>query len=284
MFEWLRLLSVLWAPDGDGGGDGGGAGDPPPADGGGEGGGGGTAKETDVLPGDPSYFSQISPEMRPQARAAVKDLPKPNDLVKAYIDLSTKMKRAVLIPNAEKPDPAEVKALRQVLDIPEKEADYALKTDAFKDLQGAEAAAAAVAKHAAGAAMTRGQAQKTLDFILGIQKQAREQQAAADTEYQNSFEARLLEAMQGDTKKRDQVVNLMKRFWVARIGDRGSIQRAAAARLFHDPVFATKLADVEAKLSEEPFFDGDRGGQKGAKKGSMGTYSPEFANRYGEGA
>lgn len=241
-------------------------------------------------PGDKpgvAYLSQASPDIRKNA-AIVKLLkesaPTLNDLITAYAGAHGKLARAVVIPNAEKPDPAEVKALREVLGIPEKEDGYGLKFDAFKDLPTAQATAEAVTKHAAASTMTKVQAQKTLDFILGIQKASRDAAEKAGKEYRGSFEARLLEAVGGDVKKRDTILNFYKRFAVKRFGDAELIKRLDAHGFFHDAAFASKLARVEADLSEEPWFDGEGGGGKPPKKGKMGAYDPKFVETYGEGA
>lgn len=228
--------------------------------------------------------SQMSPELRAdkELMKLLEEAPKINDLATRYRDLHGRSKRSIVIPNAEKPDPAEVKALREALDIPEKEDGYALKIDAFKDLQSAQPTAQAVTKHAAASSLTRVQAQKTLDFILGIQRQARAAAEKAGKEYRGSFETRLLEAVQGDTKKRDAIINLATRFWVKRIGDAALIKSADARGDIHDTALALKLAKVEADMSEEPFFDGEAAPpRKGAKQGRMGSYDPEFENRYG---
>lgn len=232
----------------------------------------------------PKYFDQLSPDIANSEDAKLLyDFPHMNDLSKAAINMKRKLARAVIVPDLEKPDPEELKTFREAMGLPENSEGYAIKTDAFKDVEGLDQFVTVVKKQAFGMSLTKIQAQKLFDFVMklgkaGNEKISEERKQAADT-----FDARLLEAVGKDETKKTATLNLFKRFLIKRIANASIIKRLSDAGLIHDPDFVVPIAEkVEQYLGEEPFVEGGRRGEQKAKgKGTMGKYSKEFEEEYG---
>lgn len=280
-WRWQR---VVFENDGAGGGETGGeAGEGGEAGAAGEGGGEGSQGSGAA---EPAYLPQISPELRgdEKVRTLLGKYPKLNDLVQAFVGMDGRLQRSVVVPNMENPDPEELKAFRSAMGLPEKAEDYEVTLEAFQGQEGVEELVPILKKAAFAMGLSKNQAQKFTEFVgklgsVGSKKLAADRKDAADT-----FEARLLEAVGKDEAKRDETLNLFKRFLVKRMGDNALIKELAAAGLVHNPAFAVKAAEIERYFNEEPFVEGraqGNGSGAGAKKGTMGSYSPEFEATFG---
>jgi hypothetical protein len=241
------------------------------------------AASTEVVKGDPVYFSNLSPALRPQVREALRPLQQPNDLAKAYVDMKKKMDRALIVPRADSPDPEEVKAFRAALDIPEGAAGYKIATDAFKDVQGVEEVVKMVQARAAAAHMSNAQGQGMFETIMGLSKAGRDAATTAVAQAKADFEPALLRSLGGDQKKADAAVNLMKSFLIKQIGSQRLVDKLTRDGYIYDPEFVLKAAGLEELLGEEPFIKGGGAGKVGrrAPKGTQGHYSNQFQDQFG---
>jgi hypothetical protein len=241
---------------------------------------------TEVIAGDPVYFSNLSPELRPQVRESLRPLQKPNDLAKAYVDMKKKMDRALIVPNAEKPDPEEVRAFRAALDIPDGQAGYTIDTAAFKDVQGVEEVVKMAQERAAKHHMSKAQAQGLFDTVMGLSKAGRDAALKTQNDAKAAFGPELTRVLGGDEKKAQAAVNLMTQFLTKIIGDQELVDDLTRSGIIFKPKFALKAAALAEQLGEEPIIKG--GGQgRGAKpapRGSQGHYSSQFQEIYGANA
>lgn len=268
---------IYWAPEGAGGTEG----DPgaPEGDGDPEGGTGGTPEGQESV--EIAYLPQIAPDVREGLKGRLQKYPKITDLARAVIDQEDRLARAVVVPDMENPDPEELKAFRAALGLPAKPEEYDIT---LEGIDGGDEAAKALKAAAFKMGLSKAQAAKFGTVIarlatIGLSKQSEDRKKAAET-----FEARLLEAVDNDQAKRDETLNLFKRFLVKRMGDATVIKELAAAGLVHNPAFAVKAAEIERYFSDEPFAEGrpDATGAGGKQaKGTMGDYSPEFQERFG---
>jgi len=283
---------VKWAPDdgagGGGGGTVGGAGDEgAPAGGAPASGvqpasaGGSAPKGAAAEPKDPDYYSQISPELRkdPELRKYLSGHPRLNDLVSRSFEMSKRMARALILPSGEKPDPAEVKAFRTRLGIPEKPDGYQFKVDAYKDVKDLDNAVAFVRQQAAGMSLNNHQAQKLLETYMNLNKVAEDQRKKKQKESEDGFEAKLLDALGGSETKKAETLNLYKRAMVKRFGDEETVNAMVETGLFFNPKFAMGIAGMERNLLEEPFIPGSPQGAGKPKAEGM-AHSREFDEKY----
>lgn len=232
-----------------------------------------------------AYDSQMSPELRadPAIREALKDSPKLNDLVKNYAAGKARLTRALIVPNAEKPDPEEVRAFRAALDIPDGPAGYALVTDAFKDVQGVQEVVKMVQERAGKHHMSRAQGQGLFETIMSLSKAGRDAAAQAATQAKENFGPALTRAVGGDEKVAAAAVNLMKSFLIKHIGSQRLVDNLTRDGYIYDPEFALKAAGLEELLGEEPFIKGGGAGKSGkrAPRGTQGHYSTQFQEQFG---
>lgn len=234
--------------------------------------------------GEPVYLSQLSPETR-QDKAileAIKDSPKLNDLVKNHAALKARMSRAIVVPNAEKPDAAEVKAFREAMGLPEKAEDYVFDSAAFKDVHGVEEVVAMARTNATAMGLTKVQAQKYFDSIMTLSKAGRDAMVSAREEERKNLPAKLVEAFKGDTAKADAAHNRAVNFLARFVKDKKILDDYRATGILYNPSHILTWAAIDEALGEEPFADGNRGGQKGEKRGRQGHYSPGFQDQFGK--
>jgi hypothetical protein len=231
------------------------------------------------------YHPQISPALRSDKaiREALKDSPKLNDLVKNYAGAKARLSRALIVPNAEKPDPEEVKAFRAALDIPDGPTGYTLVTDAFKDVQGVEEVVKMVQERAAKHHMSKSQGQGLFETIMGLSKAGRDAGLKAANDAKEAFAPELVRTLGGDEKKAEAAVNLMKSFLIKHIGSQRLVDKLTRDGYIYDPEFALKAAGLEELLGEEPFIKGGGAGKggKAAPRGTQGHYSPQFQEQFG---
>lgn len=244
-------------------------------------GGGGTGSASGGEKG--GYLSQLSPDLRSDERvvAFAEKHPKLNDLMTAAVDMDGRLGRSILVPDAGKPDPAEVKAFREKLGIPD---DYTLKADGFKTVPGIDGLAAMVKERAKELTLTSVQAQKLFDALATMAKAGGEGSAKARKEAEDALPAKILQAMGGKEEGKTAVVTLFTRFLTDRIGDPEMAKRLKASGLLDDPAFVMKMAQFEDFFSEEPFFKGSSRAPAGqpAPRGTFGgSYAPDFAAKYG---
>jgi hypothetical protein len=240
------------------------------------------------------YASQLSPELRQDKSImeALKDSPKLNDLAKNHAALKARMQRSIIIPNAEKPDPEELKAFRAAMGLPEKADGYEFNTQGFKEVEGVDQVVAMCRAKAAEMGLTKAQGQKLFDAIMGLSKSGRDSVNASRKEMVDTFETRLAAALGNDPEKAKAAQNLHKSFLLNRIaaiadkikpgeGER-IIKTLAANGMLYDTTFTQVNAELAQLLGEEPFADGNGAGPtREAKKGQQ-NYSPEFEATHGK--
>lgn len=260
-----------------------------PTEQGNQGGGAGAATQgaADAAAKQIPYLSQASPTHRENKEILedLQDSPTINDLIANYSKAKRNASRSILIPNAEHPDPAEVKAFYQKMGIPEPHEDYEINTDAFKDVASASEIAKTAREHARAMGLNKTQAQKYFENIATLAKGGRDGAASAMKQYQDTFESRLLEAVGKDEAKKAATINLMKAGLVKHFGDEGLLNRLKETGLLYDPVFAQKIAAIEERLGDAQFVKGSgEGAQKTAPRGAQGTYSPAWEAQFGKNA
>ena len=266
---------IYWAPDGGGAGDAGDIDDTVDTDDAGDSGDGKDKGKLDI-----AYFSQLSPDVRETLKERLAKYPKLNDLAQAVVSQEDRLSRAVIVPNAEKPDPEEVKAFRNAMGLPEKAEEYEIK---IEDIEGGKEVAGLLKKTAFNMGLTKTQAKKFGDVVVklasaGKTKQEQDQKKAAE-----QFEPLVLEKVGKDEEKKTEVLNLFKRFLIKRIGDTELIKSFTDAGLIYNPAFAVKAADIERNFNDEEFVGGGaQGGGTGKKgKGVFEGYSSDFQKQYG---
>ena len=239
------------------------------------------------------YRSQLSPDIREDKgiMEALKDSPKLNDLVKAHASMKGRMSRAIVIPNAEKPDPEEMKAFRTAMGLPEKAEEYEFNAAAFKDIEGVQEVVAMSRAKAAELGLTKTQAQKYFESIMGLSKAGRDSMTAARKQAQEAFEPQLLELVGKDPERVKATKNLLTAqvLRMANIAERVKkgegeklVRRLGAVGLLNDPIFAMVNAELQEFLGEETFIDGNRTRVKAAKQGKQGSYSQGFKDQFGD--
>jgi len=232
--------------------------------------------------GPPTWLTQISPDRRDKKE--LHKYAKLNDLVDAHIDMEGKLSRAVIIPDPKTATPEDVAAFKKGMGIPEKPEDYAFDAAKYKGTPEVDKLSEATRALAVTAGFTKGQAGKVFEFVAGLVKTGTDAQAQAKAEAQKTFPARLLESVGKDQKKADEVTNRFTAFMTKHIGDEALVKEIAGSGLMFNPAFATKIAEISAKLDDAPYIDG-QGTAASKSKGQFGSsYSPEFNKQYGENA
>ena len=258
--------------------------DPPP---------GGPPKPGDSVP--VAYASQLSPEQRKDERlmGALKAHPKMSDLVHSWDEGQQRLARAIVVPNAQKPDAAEMKTFREAMGLPDKPEDYPLNTAAYKDVQGMEEIVKVVRERALDMSLSKTQAQKLLDTLMGMSNAGRDQVLKARKESAESFDARLLEAVGKEEAKATAAKNLLRSHMI-RLGTNAEklgkgkgealMRKIADSGLLYDPTFALVTAEIASMLGEEKMVKGGGGAGEAAPKpqGGQGHYSPEFQATFGK--
>lgn len=285
MPKWLR---VFFAPDEGGGGAAGegGAeaqGEQHAAEGGQEG------------PKLPKFADQLPPELKTKY---AKDLEgyadkKLGDVLGEHFDLKARMSQALFIPDPKTAKPEEIKAFKEKMGLPDSAAAYEFNTEAFKDIPGLEGFVAQYRDQAYAMGMNRGQAQKNLEYVLGIGKAAAESAAAERQKARETFDVRLGQALNPDGKRAPAEVgsevqtikNRMTLFFTKQVGDAELVKDAAARGMLYDPRWARTFAAIQAKLEDAPFHEGHGHGasSQSAGRGKMGSYSSEFSEKFGGG-
>lgn len=223
-------------------------------------------------PQEPAYFQQFSRAFResPEAKKLY-GMAKLEDMAKAYLDSAAKLERAVVIPNAEKPDAEEVKQFRQKLAIPEKAEEYEIETP-----KGQEKGADEFKKLAASLGLSKGQA-KALHGIL-TQGAAAQGKVAAEAQAARTaaFEKHFLDSSGGDAEKAKQMQEQYKTVLAKRYGDKVLLEELSASGLLQSPRFVAKVLEHGKLLEDDRMFTGENGGRlkekpKGAFGGSYGA-------------
>ncbi len=231
----------------------------------------------------PTYTSQFDNETRGNADLMKGLPPTVTELAKRDWTNQQLLRRAVIIPSAEKPDPAEKKALFEKMGIPEKAEDYQFNTAAIKDLPGVDELVAEVRTHAAEMSLNKTQAQKYLEKVAGIAKKGLEQQQKASKELEDTFEARLMDAVGKDETKKTAAINLSKAALVRFFGDQEVLGQLKNAGILYNPRFILGMAAAQEATGEAPMVRGSGpGAQKAPVKGTQGQYSPEWEAAYGK--
>ncbi len=191
--------------------------------------------------------------------------------------------------------PAEMKTFREAMGLPDKAEDYPLNTAAYKDVEGMEEITKVVREKALDMSLSKTQAQKLLDTLMGMSKAGRDQVMKARKEAAETFEARLLEAVGKEEAKATAAKNLLQAHML-RMGTiaeklgkgRGEalMRRIADSGLLYDPTFALVTAEVARERGEEKLVQGGGGeGEPTPKpKGGQGHYSKEFQETFGKRA
>lgn len=237
------------------------------------------------------YRAQTSPEQQkdPKLWEAVKEHPKIGDLVTAHVALKEKLGRAVIIPNAEKPDPEELKTFRQQMGLPEKAEDYKFDTATYQEIEGVKEVVELARADSAGMGLTQAQAQKHFDSIMRLSKAGRDAVMKARKEAVDNYEPRLLELVGKDQEKATAAKNQFtaELIILGKMADRikpgegtALVKRLSAAGFLHDPVFTLIAAELQGLMGEEPFSQGGPAPREKADKGKQ-SVSKEFESHYG---
>lgn len=240
------------------------------------------------------YKSQLSPDIREDKTImeALKDSPKLNDLVKAHAELKARSTHSIVIPKEGTTTYAEdMKKFRADMGLPEKAEEYEFNAAAFKDIDGVEEVVAMSRAKAAELGLTRTQAQKYFESIMGLSKAGRDSMTKARKDAQDSFEPQLLELLGKDQQRVTETKNLLTAqvIRMATIAERVRkgegeklVKRLGSVGLLNDPIFALVNAELQEFLGEEQFIDGNKVRQKATKQGKQGNYSPAFVAMHGK--
>lgn len=231
---------------------------------------------------EPSYFEQFSRDFRqsPIAKKLYK-YPKAELIAKALVEVEEKLERAVIVPKAEAPDPTEAKAYREKMQLPEKPEEYDIPAE-----KGREAIVAEFQKFAAAAGLTKPQAKKVYELIMGAQKAQEAQRAEAQTKEAESFAKSMLAAAGGDEEKAKSMTEFYRATLAARLGKKSLIQKLADRGLLQDPEFAESIMELGRLLEDDHNVEGEVGGKGPGKPkpvGTMGNYSSEWEKATKEG-
>jgi len=234
-------------------------------------------------PARPAYESQLGKSLRDNAEL-MKALPATlNELAEGYYSNQRKLGRSIIIPDPENPDPEERKALFEKMGIPTKAEGYELNSEAFKDLPGIEELAKAVRAHAAEMSLTKSQAQKYLEKVAGIAAEGHKQATAAAKELEDTFEARLLDAVGKDETKKTAAINLSKAGLVRFFGKPQVLVKLKDSGLLYDTDFIMSMAAIQEAMGEAPHVQGSGPGkQKTPPRGAMGNYSRQWEEQHGQ--
>ncbi|HOX32055.1 MAG TPA: hypothetical protein PLB91_06975 [Spirochaetales bacterium] len=241
----------------------------------------------------PKFADQLPPEFKAQH---AKDLEsyadkKLGDVLGEYFTLKAKMGRALLFPDPKTSTAEEIADFKAKMGLPENAEAYEYKLEAFKDMPGLEEFVKQHRAHAYASGMNKAQAQRDLEFMLGFAKAAQDHSAAEQADAKAHFDEHLVKALDPDGKRpADQVTteaaaikNRMILFFTKSLGNAELAKDAAARGILHDPTWARAFATVQARLEDAPFHDGKPagGGGEKPKRGTQGSYSPEFEAAYG---
>lgn len=234
------------------------------------------------------FGSQLSPEIREKYKDqlsgdyAEKHL---NDVWEELMSSKSKLNRAVIIPDPESPDDGEVKQFFQKMGIPEKPDGYELNAEVIKDdkfiKQFKEQA------HKMG--LTQTQAKKQLAMMENLAKagnktleNAKTSQAEAMKKAEQTFPARLTQALDGNEQAAEEVTNLATKFHV-RMGNKELIEKIRDKGLLYDTEYMKFSAKMEKLAGDDDFIEGDPGKTKQQSGGGAfgKNYSPQFAKVYG---
>lgn len=238
--------------------------------------------------GEPVQWGGMASQFPKETREKYKDLllgdykeKKAHEVFEELVDAKGKLGRAIVIPDPKTATQEEIAAFKKTMGIPEGPDKYEIKADAYKDIEGIEGLVADFRTRAAAWGLTKTQAQNAFDLMAGLAKSGMAAQTQAKKEHQESFQARLLEAVGKDEKKAEEVSNRFKEFLVKRIGDPEIVQDLADSGLLYSAKFAVKIAELSQAFDDTPYIRGaeDRKGQPA--KGAMGDYSPEFRKAAG---
>jgi len=227
-------------------------------------------------PSPPTWLTQVSPDRRD--RKELHKYAKLNDLVDSHIDMEAKLSRAIVVPDPEKATAEDIAAFKKGMGIPEKPEDYAFDTAKYK---GMDKLAEGIRAQAVTAGLTKTQAAKVFDFVAGLVKTGTDSQEQAKAERMSTFPDRLLASVGNDPKKAEEVKNRLTAFMTKQIGDPALVNEMADSGLLFNPAFASKMAELSAKLDDAPYIDG-KGSSASKGPGAFGSsYSPDFARQYG---
>jgi hypothetical protein len=204
---------------------------------------------------------------------------KMQDMLHDYENLASKAERAIYIPGPGS-QPEELDAFLSKMGIPKGPEGYELADDAVKDIPGGKELLEEWRKTAHQAGMTKKQAVKAFDFVSGLATRGIEAQKKAEKEAKEGFDARLAEAA-GSKEKGQEAKNRMIAFMSTRVRDPELIKDMAARGILYDHRYALLFADLQRQAGDAPFVAGHGNAQGPAKKGSQGSYHPEFEATYG---
>lgn len=236
--------------------------------------------------GDPpklaKFASQFSPEIREKYKDelsgdyAEKHL---NDVWTELMETKGKMKRAIIVPDPENPDPDELKTFMKQLGIPESPDGYELKAEGVD-----QKVLDKFAGEALKMGLTKGQAKKVVKSFTGLVQEGLGEIKGKMKTAEQTFPARMTKEL-GTEKDANEAVNLAKKFLI-RFGDKGTIKTVAESGLLYNTKFMAKAAEFEKSLGDEKFIDGKGPGGSGAggkksEKGAMGSYSADWVKLNG---
>lgn len=225
------------------------------------------------------WLTQVPKELREHPALAKHQ--KMGDLLQEYLDLSEKSVRAIYLPGAES-TPEELDAFLHKMGIPKDAKGYKLDEDLLKDVPGGKEFAEEFRKQARGAGLTGKQASKFYEFVAGISKGNAEAQKAQEKAMKETFNQRLLEAMGGNEVQAKEASNRLVSFMTQRVKDPELVKDMAARGILYDPRYVKLFAQMEERLGDAPYIDGQGKASARPAPGGMGSYSPTFAAEYGK--
>jgi len=224
----------------------------------------------------PKWASQLSPQIRDKYADSL-DAYADKTLNDVFEELEThkaQLSKAIPIPAKDASD-EEKKAFLKAMGIPEKPEDYTLKAD---KLEENNTFLVEFKKHAHAMGLNNTQAQKQLDYVLGIAQAAEEAQKEARANLEKTFAANMTK-LAGD--KAEEVVNLAKKHLMRYAEDKEILEAFKAANLDVNPRFLNRIAQFEKTLSDTTFIPGGSKPQTD-KKGEFGAnYDQRFMDMYG---
>jgi len=241
--------------------------------------GGGAEKPAEL----PKFAFQLSPDRKEKYKAFLaerysgKTL---NDVIDDLHGSSEKMKRALFIPDREKPDPEEMKAFLNTFGIPETADGYELKTEKAKGLKDLEVFVKDFKAKAHGMGLNNRQAQAVMDYMVDVAQFGSKSSEEARAHLEKTFDDRLAKAAgsaEEAAKTRTRYTKFLTRF----ADDPVALRTLETSGLIYSETFAKRVAEIEGYLADNPYIDGGSRGRAEDKGRPILNYGDQFKKTYG---
>lgn len=237
----------------------------------------------DPEPGDPNYFSQLSPDVRANkdVTAFLKDKKTLSDVATSFYDTHKKLSSSIVIPG-EGATEDEVSAFRERMGIPKAPNEYEIDTKGIpegvsKQLEGL------FRENALKSGLTKEQAKKQWELISGIVTKGDEAQKTLTESQKKTFNARLATSLEKEfpvKAERDEAANELLTLFNEHAERTGLKDIYESKGLSYDPAFVLAIAKDEKEHASGSPATGKNG--TNPPVGTMGNYSKDFLEYAGQ--